>query len=145
MARTLPYDVQDSTRSLLLSNTLLCSIKKMYPTVGMAILSKYRREFLAGAQASTSGRSSDGPGYGTSIIDGTIESNEYVEILKTSLMQTLDYDSKQPSQSSALNPIEHIWGDLRRNFDAYPKRPATNMPRRIEAVIKSRGGAAKYQ
>ena len=37
----------------------------------------------------------DGPGYGTSIIDGTIESNEYVEILKTSLMQTLDYDSKQ--------------------------------------------------
>ncbi|KAG2201690.1 hypothetical protein INT46_007142 [Mucor plumbeus] len=40
MARTLPYDVQDSTKSLLLRNTLLCSIKKMYPTVGMATLSK---------------------------------------------------------------------------------------------------------
>ena len=30
----------------------------MYPTVGMANLSKYRREFLAGAQASTGDRSS---------------------------------------------------------------------------------------
>ena len=58
MTLTLLYDVQDSTKSLLLSNTSLCSIKKMYPTVGMATLSKYRREFLAGAQASTSGRSS---------------------------------------------------------------------------------------
>ena len=58
MTRTLPYDVQGSTKPLLLRNTLLCSIKRMYPTVGMATLSKYRREFLAGAQASTSGRSS---------------------------------------------------------------------------------------
>ncbi|KAG2189712.1 hypothetical protein INT46_008784, partial [Mucor plumbeus] len=40
--------------SLLLRNTLLCSIKKMYPTFDMANLSKYRREFLEGAQASTS-------------------------------------------------------------------------------------------
>ena len=39
--------------------------------------------------------SGDGPGYGTSIIDGTIDSNEYVEILKTSLMQTLEYYGKQ--------------------------------------------------
>jgi hypothetical protein len=42
----------------LLRNTLLCSIKKTYLTVGMAILSKYRREFLAVAQASTGGWSS---------------------------------------------------------------------------------------
>ena len=58
MTRTLPYDVQDSIKSLLLHIILLCSIKKMYSTVGMATLSKYRREFLAGAQASTGGRSS---------------------------------------------------------------------------------------
>jgi len=58
MTRTLPYDVQDSIKSLLLRNTLLCSIKKMYPTFDMANLSKYRREFLEGAQASTGGRSS---------------------------------------------------------------------------------------
>jgi hypothetical protein len=58
MTRTLPYDVQDSIKSLFLRNTLLCNIKKIYPTVGMANLSKYRREFLEGAQASTSGRSS---------------------------------------------------------------------------------------
>ncbi|KAG2200039.1 hypothetical protein INT46_004108 [Mucor plumbeus] len=58
MTRTLPYDVQDSIKSLLLRNTLLCSIKKMHPTFDMANLSKYRREFLEGAQASTGGRSS---------------------------------------------------------------------------------------
>jgi hypothetical protein len=34
--------------------------------------------------------SGDGPGYSTAIIDGTIDSNNYVEILKTSLMQTLE-------------------------------------------------------
>ncbi|KAG2205172.1 hypothetical protein INT46_003481 [Mucor plumbeus] len=45
-------------KPLLLRNTLLCSIKKMYPTFDMANLSKYRREFLEGAQASTGGRSS---------------------------------------------------------------------------------------
>jgi hypothetical protein len=35
--------------------------------------------------------SGDGPGYGTTVIDGAIDSNEYVEILKTSLMQTLKH------------------------------------------------------
>jgi hypothetical protein len=58
MTRTLPYEVQDSIKSLLFRNILLCSIKKMYPTFDMANLSKYRREFLEGAQASTGGRSS---------------------------------------------------------------------------------------
>ncbi|KAG2212008.1 hypothetical protein INT46_001268 [Mucor plumbeus] len=43
MTRTLPYDVQGSIKSLLLR---------------MANLSKYRREFLEGAQATTGGRSS---------------------------------------------------------------------------------------
>ncbi|KAG2194938.1 hypothetical protein INT46_003057 [Mucor plumbeus] len=33
--------------------------------------------------------SGDGPGYSTAIIDGTINSNKYVEILKTLLMQAL--------------------------------------------------------
>ena len=37
----------------------------------------------------------DGPGYSTAIIDGTIDSNEYVEILKMSLMQALEYYDKQ--------------------------------------------------
>ena len=35
--------------------------------------------------------SGDGPGYSsTAIIDGTIDSNKYMEILKRSLMQTLE-------------------------------------------------------
>ncbi|KAG2203737.1 hypothetical protein INT46_010671 [Mucor plumbeus] len=37
----------------------------------------------------------DGLGYSTTIIDGTIDSNEYMEILKTSLMQALEYYGKQ--------------------------------------------------
>ncbi|KAG2195794.1 hypothetical protein INT46_003436 [Mucor plumbeus] len=48
MTPTLPYDVQDSIKSLLLRNTLLCSIKKMYPTVGMVNLSNLNG--LRGAQ-----------------------------------------------------------------------------------------------
>ena len=39
--------------------------------------------------------SGEGPGYSTAIIDGTIDSNEYVEILKTSLMQAPEYYGKQ--------------------------------------------------
>ncbi|KAG2199915.1 hypothetical protein INT46_007835 [Mucor plumbeus] len=38
--------------------------------------------------------SGDRPGYSTAIIDGTIDSNQYVEILKTSLMQALEYYGK---------------------------------------------------
>ena len=39
--------------------------------------------------------SGDRPGYSIAIIDGTIDSNEYVKILKKSLMQTLQYYGKQ--------------------------------------------------
>jgi hypothetical protein len=39
--------------------------------------------------------SGDEPSYSTAIIDGRIDSNEYVEILKTSLMQTLEHYGKQ--------------------------------------------------
>jgi hypothetical protein len=46
----------------------------------------------------------DGPRYSTAIIDGTIDSNEYVEILKTSLMQTLKYYGKQ------VKSIRFQWG-----------------------------------
>ena len=52
MTRTLPSDVQHSIKSLLLRNTLLCSIKKMYLTVGMATLNKCRREFWGGGSPS---------------------------------------------------------------------------------------------
>jgi hypothetical protein len=39
--------------------------------------------------------SGDGPGYSTAIIDGTIDSNEYVKILKTPLIQSLKCYGKQ--------------------------------------------------
>jgi transposase len=38
-----------------------------------------------------------------------------------SVDKILDLPPKNPD----LNPIEHIWGDLKRHFDAYPNRPAT--------------------
>ncbi|KAK4518193.1 MFS domain-containing protein [Mucor velutinosus] len=39
----------------------------------------------------------EGPGYGTTIIDGSINSDLYVDILKTSLVDTLEHFRKTPS------------------------------------------------
>ncbi|KAG2190941.1 hypothetical protein INT46_004944, partial [Mucor plumbeus] len=62
--------------------------------------------------------SGDGPGYGTAIIDGMIDSNNQNEFFVDKILD-------RPPQNSDLNPIEHIWGDLKRHLDAYPNRPAT--------------------
>jgi transposase len=74
-----------------------------------------------------------------------------------------------PAQSPDLNPIEHLWGHLKCQLQQYPIPPKgvhelwdrvseewnaiepevcqkliESMPRRIEAVIKARGGHTKY-
>jgi transposase len=74
-----------------------------------------------------------------------------------------------PSQSPDLNPTEHLWGHLKRRLNSYEKPPSgvwelwdrlaaewgkievevcqkliESMPRRIEAVIKAKGGNTKY-
>jgi hypothetical protein len=74
-----------------------------------------------------------------------------------------------PAQSPDLNPIEHVWYQLKRCINAYPTRPTTKeeleqristewykftakdclkniyrMPARIKAVIKSKGCPTKY-
>jgi transposase len=74
-----------------------------------------------------------------------------------------------PSQSADLNPIEHCWGYLKRKLNDYPESPKgilelweraeeewnkipkevcqgliESMPRRMEAVIKAKGGNTKY-
>lgn len=74
-----------------------------------------------------------------------------------------------PSQSPDLNPIEHLWVFLKRRLADYPEPPKgilelweraeaewnkipketvqnliESMPRRMEAVIKAKGGYTKY-
>jgi DDE superfamily endonuclease len=74
-----------------------------------------------------------------------------------------------PAQSPDLNPIEHLWSTLKFRLAAYPTQPEgveelwkrvemewekigkedclkliNSMPRRIEAVLKAKGGYTKY-
>jgi len=74
-----------------------------------------------------------------------------------------------PAQSPDLNPIEHLWDDLKRRLGRYEVPPngmiqlgsvvekewnvidgqvcqnlIESMPRRIAAVLKARGGYTKY-
>ena len=74
-----------------------------------------------------------------------------------------------PPQSPDLNPIEHLWGHLKRKLAGHDKPPGgiqelwvrvqkvwnsieaeecrkliESMPRRVEAVIKAKGGHTKY-
>ncbi|KAG2190219.1 hypothetical protein INT46_002569 [Mucor plumbeus] len=118
------------------------------------------------------------PGYGTTVMDGSVDSTVYVDILQTSLLDTLEYYDMDrnvirfqdwPAQSPDLNPIEHVWYQLKRRLNTYPTRPTTkeelearitsewykftkndclkyidSMPARIKAVIRSGGGPTRF-
>ncbi|KAG2202608.1 hypothetical protein INT46_006171 [Mucor plumbeus] len=83
---------------------------------------------------------------------------------------SLDTVLDWPAQSPDLNPIEHVWHQLKLRLNKYPTRATTiseleegierewykftkenclkyidSMPRRINAVIRSRGGPTRYQ
>ena len=74
-----------------------------------------------------------------------------------------------PAQSPDLNPIEHLWDHLKRKLEEYERAPGgilelwervqvewdkiepevcqkliESMPRRVEAVLKAKGGYTKY-
>ncbi|KAG2212768.1 hypothetical protein INT46_010728 [Mucor plumbeus] len=111
----------------------------------------------------------NGPSYGTTVMDGSVDSTVYVDILQTSLLDTLEYYDMNrnvirfqqdnatphtsgitqdwfsangfifetirdwPAQSPDLNPIEHVWYQLKHS-----------MPARIKAVIRSGGGPTRF-
>ena len=135
-------------------------------------------------------------------IDGRMDGDLYLQILKDELQNSIrfyglnpsdvifqqDNDPKDtckkvkewldvqefrtmvwPAQSPDLNPIEHLWGHLKRRLAGYEQPPKgiqelwrrieeewgkipaevcqgliESMPRRIEAVLKAKGGYTKY-
>ena len=143
----------------------------------------------------------DGVGYATKI-DGRMDGDLYLQILKDELQDTMQYyglnppdiifqqdnDPKHtckkvkewleeqdfrtmiwPAQSPDLSPIEHVWGYLKRRLAEHEHSPSgilelweriqeewdripveecqkliESMPRRIEAVIRAKGGYTKY-
>ncbi|KAG2194675.1 hypothetical protein INT46_004217, partial [Mucor plumbeus] len=128
-------------------------------------------------------------GYGSTITEGNVNTEVYIDILQTSLLDTLEglhrysadifvrylggFSLKSifdwPPQSPDLNPIEHVWNQLKRRLNAYPARATTiaelearihqewykftkedclkyidSMPNKIKAVIRSKGGPTGY-
>lgn len=62
-------------------------------------------------------------------------------------LEVLDW----PPQSPDLNPIEELWRHLKLRLGKYPAPPSDvvsnlveSMPRRIQAVLRARGGHTKY-
>ncbi len=123
-------------------------------------------------------------------IEGNMDSNMYCDILKQKMMPSLQklfsnitttpkHTAKMttalllkvkvmewPSMSPDLNPIEHMWGNLKRKvekchvsniqqlrdvMEEWKRMPATtcaalvnSMPRRIKAVLDINGAPTKY-
>ncbi|KAG2189907.1 hypothetical protein INT46_003873 [Mucor plumbeus] len=162
MTRTLSYDVQDSIKSLLLRNILLCSIKKI-------------REFWAGAQASTGGRSSK-VSTATQYLDGLRGAQKYLRSANVStslssaekLLNGMGFKSKRKNKtnfvSAANKKLRLAWAHKHRLLTAsdwrkwvfsgktrvnmggsdsgtfyWPDVPGTNRPHQVRPQVQGSG------
>ena len=58
MVRSLPVELQNSIKSLLLQNTPFSVIRKRYPSVSLSTLTRYKKKFLSSATLPAGGRPS---------------------------------------------------------------------------------------
>ncbi|KAG2191148.1 hypothetical protein INT46_010972 [Mucor plumbeus] len=131
----------------------------MYPTFDMANLSKYRREFLEGAQASTGGRSSK-VSTATPYLNGLRGAQKYLRSTNISMLfggaeklhNGMGFKAKRKNKtnfvSAAKKKLRLAWARKHRQLTVFEWRnesfywsdvPGTNRPHQVRPQVQGNG------